>query len=60
MAEKEKAIKDFEKVRSAYENLQKPIDNRPALNIRLNYLRLKLHITKQQSINVFSAYMEIK
>jgi hypothetical protein len=60
MAEKEKAIKDFEKVRAAYENLQKPIDNRPALNIRLNYLRSKLHIKKQKSINGFISYLEIQ
>jgi hypothetical protein len=60
MAESERAIKDFEKVRSAYENLQIPIDNRPALNIRLAYLRSKLYIKKQQSINGFISYLEIQ
>lgn len=60
MAEREKAIKEYEKVKRIYEDFENPFDNRPALNIRLQYLQSRLHIKKSQAISGYLAFIEIQ
>ena len=60
MAERERAIKEQERARAAYENLSPPLDNRPALQLRLGYLQNRLHIRKRQAINGYISYLLIE
>jgi hypothetical protein len=60
MAERERAIKEQERARAAYKNLSPPLDNRPALQLRLGYLNKRLHIRKRQSIIGYIFYLLIE
>jgi hypothetical protein len=51
LAERERATKEFEAAKRHLESLTPPLDNRPALQVRLNFLRSRLHIKRVQSID---------
>lgn len=61
---KEKAVKDYQKVKTEYEQLSSETTLKTStansLQIRLNYLKNKLHIKKNQTINGYIMYITFK
>lgn len=60
LATSEKAVREKESAGRAFEAISKPLDNRPALRVRLNYLQSKLHVKKSQSITGYLEYIQIQ
>jgi hypothetical protein len=59
LAEREKATREFAAAKSHLECLHPPIDNRPALQVRLNFLRSRLYIMKAQSIDGYIQFLNL-
>jgi hypothetical protein len=60
LAERERATKEFEAAKRHLESLTPPLDNRPALQVRLAFLRSRLHIKKAQSIDGYIQFLNLK
>lgn len=59
LAIKEKAVKEYNKVKSDYQNLKPPINQNNSLQLRLSFLQSRLHIKKSQSISGYISYFTI-
>lgn len=60
LAERESAIKNYEKAKADTENLSAPIDETNNISMQLSFLKSKLHIKKMQSINGYISYYTLK
>lgn len=64
LAVKEKAIKELPAAKAKYEQFNQiknqPVNQINAINIKMNFLKSKLHIKKHQSINGFISYFIIQ
>lgn len=60
LAVREKAVREQDAAAAALKSVPKPLDNRQALRVRLNYLQSKLHVKKSQSINGYMQYIQIQ
>ena len=60
LAVKEKAIKEYDRLKSQADPSSAPVNTNQALQLRLNYLTGKTHIIKRQSITGFMSYIIFK
>ncbi|MGN6247365.1 MAG: metal-dependent hydrolase [Ginsengibacter sp.] len=60
LAVKEEAVKSHAQFQKEVENLNPPLDNSKALNIRREFLLSKLHIKRQQKISGYISFIIIK
>ena len=60
LAVKEKAIKEYDRLKSQADPSSAPVNTNQALQLRLNYLTAKTHIIKRQSITGFMSYIIFK